>query len=353
MTKEQILETLKTVKYPGLDRDIVSFGFVKEVEVQGDKVKVFLQVSTKDPANLRKIEDEVRAVVQKVSGVKTVEIDASPSQTGRSAEKGPDPWAGRAPVPGVKNIIAVASGKGGVGKSTVAVNLAVALRELGYHVGIMDADIYGPSLQIMMGIHQRPLAQGNQIIPLEKDGIKLMSVGFLLDQRSPVIWRGPMVTKMVQQFLKNVLWGELDFLIIDLPPGTGDTQLTLVQTTPLSGAVIVTTPQDVALIDARRGLEMFNKVNTRVLGIVENMSYFQCPHCGERTDIFSSGGGERVAAELGVSLLAEIPLDPAIREGGDRGNPIVQAQPENPQTKTFKDLATRIAGLLEPSSVQV
>ncbi|MBI4209174.1 MAG: Mrp/NBP35 family ATP-binding protein [Deltaproteobacteria bacterium] len=351
MNKEQILEALKTVKYPGIDRDIISFGFVKDVLIQGDSVKILLQISTKDPANVRKIEDEVRATVQKLSGVKSVELDSSLSKAERSPEKGPDPWAGRAPIPGVKNIIAVASGKGGVGKSTVAVNLAVALRELGYRIGIMDSDIYGPSLPIMMGLHQRPLAQGNQIIPLEKDGMKLMSVGFLLDDKAPVIWRGPMVTQMVQQFLRNVRWGDLDFLVIDLPPGTGDTQLTLVQTCPLSGAIIVTTPQDVALVDARRGLEMFNKVNTRVLGIVENMSYFHCPHCGGRTDIFGSGGGERVAAELGIPLLGEISLDPAIREGGDSGNPIVQADPESPQTKAFKELAIRVAGLLESSPV--
>lgn len=351
MTKEQVLEALKTIPYPGLNRDIVSFNFIKEIQIEGETVKIALQVSSRELSTLRKIEEDVRAVVGRLPGVERVEIDSSASKAQNDPTRGPDPWARRAPIPGVKHIVAVASGKGGVGKSTIAVNLAVALREHGYKVGIMDSDIYGPSLPTMMGVQQRPFAQGQKIIPLEKDGIRLLSVGFLLDDRAPVIWRGPMVTKLVQQFIRNVQWGELDFLVIDLPPGTGDTQLTLVQTCPISGALIVTTPQDVALADARRGLEMFTKVDTRVLGIVENMSYFHCPHCGGRTDIFDAGGGGRVAAELGLPLLAEIPIDPAIREGGDQGNPLVQADPQSPQTKVLKDLAIRVAGLVESASI--
>jgi ATP-binding protein involved in chromosome partitioning len=244
--------------------------------------------------------------------------------------------------------VAVASGKGGVGKSTVATNLALALAGEGSSVGLMDADIYGPSIPLMLGISKAPsVTPERKLIPLERYGLKLVSMGFLTNDESPIIWRGPMVHGIVQQFLSDVLWGELDYLIIDLPPGTGDAQLTLTQVAPLSGAVIVTTPQDVALLDARKGLKMFEQVNVDVLGIVENMSTFVCPHCGKQTDIFSTGGGEQCAAELGVPFLGRIPIDPAIRECGDTGKPIVAARPEHDVSKAYVEIARGLVGPLE------
>jgi ATP-binding protein involved in chromosome partitioning len=251
--------------------------------------------------------------------------------------------AGRQPIAGVKHLIAVASGKGGVGKSTVCCNLALALRHLGARVGLLDADIYGPSVPLMMGVNRKPHAgPDGKIVPLSSYGLKLMSLGFLLDEATPVIWRGPMVQGVVKQFLHDVNWGELDYLMIDLPPGTGDAQLTLVQSVALSGAVIVTTPSDIALIDAAKGLNMFRTVDVPVFGIIENMSYFLCPHCHERTDVFSARGGQRVAEKLGAPFLGEIPLEIAIRKGGDEGRPIVATHPEAPESKPFLDLARAV-----------
>ena len=248
----------------------------------------------------------------------------------------------------VKSIVAVASGKGGVGKSTVATNLALALSAGGSAVGLLDADIYGPSIPLMLGINKTPsVTPERKLIPLERHGVKLVSMGFLTNDDSPVIWRGPMVHGIVQQFLSDVLWGELDYLIIDLPPGTGDAQLTLTQLAPLSGAVIVTTPQDVALIDARKGLKMFERVSVPVLGIIENMSTFVCPHCGKETDIFAAGGGERCAAELGVPFLGKIPIDAAVRAAGDGGTPLVAAQPDHPVSKAYRDIAERLVAPLD------
>ncbi len=249
-------------------------------------------------------------------------------------------------LPNVKYTIAVASGKGGVGKSTVSVNLALALSKLGHKVGILDADIYGPSIPLMMGINGKPQIyqeQGtNKMMPLENYGLKMMSIGFLIDDDNPVIWRGPMATGAVKQFMSDVNWGELDYLIYDLPPGTGDIQLTLVQTIPLSGAVIVTTPQEVSLIDARKGLKMFEKVNVPVMGIIENMSYFIAPDTGKRYNIFGSGGGEKLAEELNTTFLGGIPLDPRIREGGDNGKPLVESLPDSDETKTVLNIAKKL-----------
>ena len=249
-------------------------------------------------------------------------------------------------LPNVKYTIAVASGKVGVGKSTVSVNLALALSKLGHKVGILDADIYGPSIPLMMGINGKPQIyqeQGtNKMIPLENYGLKMMSIGFLIDDDNPVIWRGPMATGAVKQFMSDVNWGELDYLIYDLPPGTGDIQLTLVQTIPLSGAVIVTTPQEVSLIDARKGLKMFEKVNVPVMGIIENMSYFIAPDTGKRYDIFGNGGGEKLAKELNTTFLGGIPLDPRIREGGDSGKPLVENLPDSDEAKTVLDIAKKL-----------
>ena len=254
------------------------------------------------------------------------------------------------PIPGVKNIIAVGSGKGGVGKSTVAVNLAITLSRLGHAVGLMDADVYGPNVPLMMGIQQTPHAIGQRIQPLESHGVKLMSMAFLNPGDKPLVWRGPMLNSVIQQFLRNVDWGELDYLVIDLPPGTGDVQLTLIQTTPLTGAVIVTTPSDVALEDARKAVNMFEQVREKVLGIVENMSYLE--HNGEKLYVFGKGGGARTAAKMGVPLLAEIPLDPATREGGDSGKPIATLGAANAQAKRFEELAQTIIKLAAESIQQ-
>jgi ATP-binding protein involved in chromosome partitioning len=245
-------------------------------------------------------------------------------------------------LPEVKNTIAVASGKGGVGKSTVAVNLAVALAQEGYAVGLIDTDVYGPSAPLMLGIHKRPEVKNQKLIPLEAHGIKVMSIGFLVEEDQAVIWRGPMASGAVKQFMSDVEWGALDYLIFDLPPGTGDVQLTLVQTIPLTGAVIVTTPQDIALADARKGLRMFERVNVPVFGIIENMSYYICPSCGHRDEIFSYGGGKRSADQLTTEFLGEIPLYTKIREGGDTGNPIVVLEPESEYAKKFVEIARNL-----------
>ncbi|MBX3237068.1 MAG: Mrp/NBP35 family ATP-binding protein [Nitrospiraceae bacterium] len=250
-------------------------------------------------------------------------------------------------IPGVKHVIAVSSGKGGVGKSTVSVNLAVALGLTGAKVGLLDADIYGPNIPMMMGVEKTPEQKDGKIAPAESHGVKLISMGFFVPEDTAVVWRGPMVHTAIQQLFRDVLWGELDYLVIDLPPGTGDAQLTLSQLVPLAGAVTVTTPQEVALHDVRKGMMMFQKVNVPLLGIVENMSFFVCGHCGERTEIFSHGGGERAAEKLGIPFLGRIPIDPAIRDGGDTGNPIVIANPDSPQAKAFREIAGKIAARLQ------
>ena len=274
-----------------------------------------------------------------------VEIAPDGSVTSTPTEE-QSPWAEQARIPGVKLIIAVASGKGGVGKSTIAVNLAVALRNKGLSIGLLDADIYGPSAPTMLGVRSIPPSDTHQIQPAQAFGLKVISIGFFVPSDSPMIWRGPMVMKALDQFLHDVAWGELDCLVVDLPPGTGDAQLTLAQKVPVDGVVIVTTPSDVALIDARRGLQMFMKVNVPVLGIVENMSYFLCPHCGERTDIFSAGGGRNVANILQTEFLGEIPLDPSIRKTGDEGKPIVVASPDSHQAALFVQFSEKVWNLV-------
>jgi len=245
------------------------------------------------------------------------------------------------PIPGVQNLIAVGSGKGGVGKTTVAVNLAVALAAMGHRVGLMDADVYGPNVPMMMGINRTPMAYGERIQPLEQFGVKLMSMGFLSPGDKPLVWRGPMLHSVIQQFLRGVDWGDLEYLIIDLPPGTGDVQLTLIQTAPVTGAVVVTTPSDVSLEDARKAVHMFHQVKVPILGIVENMSYLICPHCSERVDVFSSGGGERTAQEMKVNFLGKLPLDPAVRAGGDSGKPVALRDTKDPQGSIFRELAQK------------
>jgi ATP-binding protein involved in chromosome partitioning len=344
-TEEQVLEALKSVRFPGLSRDIVSFGFVKDLAVGGGNVSFRLEVLTSSPRAAEEIQRDATERLRSLPGVNAVTIRLDVREPGPAPPRGAVgvPPADAALLADVRFKIAVASGKGGVGKSTVAANLALALSRLGSRVGLMDSDIYGPSQQMMMGIDEKPfLDEGNQIVPIERFGVRVMSLGFLMDVDQPVIWRGPMVMKAVEQFLQDVSWGKLDFLVVDLPPGTGDAQLTLTQKIHLSGAVIVTTPQDVALIDARKGLAMFQKVNVPVLGIVENMSYFVCRKCGHREEIFKHGGGERTAKKLDVPFLGAIPLDPAVAIGGDAGVPIVAAEPESPVTHAFLRIAETV-----------
>lgn len=343
--ESRIWEALRKVTFPGMRRDVVSFGFVEKVAVSAQGVvSVELKVPTQNPGAGEKIRDEVRKALGSVEGATSIEValqvvvPKSPAQAQQRAV-----MSDSGLLPGVRHVVAVASGKGGVGKSTVAANLAVQLGRQGHRVGLLDCDIYGPSLPTMFGITDRPRVERNRLLPYEKYGVSLMSLGFLLPNDAPVIWRGPMVMKAIEQMLGDVTWGELDLMVIDLPPGTGDAQLTITQKVPLSGAVIVSTPQDVALIDARKGLQMFRKVNVPVLGIVENMSYFLCPHCGERTDIFKHGGAEAVARELGCPFLGAVPLDGAIVQGGDAGVPIVVAQPDGPHALAFERIAAAVA----------
>lgn len=344
ITPEQVREKLSTVKYPGFSRDIVSFGLVKDIRITGVDVVVQMVLATNDAKIPQAIKEGSDAALAQIPGVGqvTVRIDIqAPPQAPQAATSAP---MSAGAIEGVKHVIAVASGKGGVGKSTVAANLATALQKNGASVGLCDCDLYGPSIGLMFGSNERPMAtEDNRIIPIERYDLKLMSMGFLLDDTAPAILRGPMVTKYTQQFLRQVDWGQLDYLILDLPPGTGDIQLTIVQTVALAGAVIVTTPQEVALIDARKAATMFQKVNVPVLGLIENMSYFLCPSDGKRYDIFGSGGGEREAARLKVPLLGQIPIDIATREAGDRGQPVTAADPANPVSQSFVNIARKLA----------
>lgn len=342
ITQHLIRTTLSQIRYPGFSRDIVSFGLVKEIQIDGDNVTVQMQLSTSDPAVPQAIKDNSEAALRALPGVGnvTVRIDIQAPAQGATA--------GATTIPGVAHVVAVASGKGGVGKSTVAANLAIALRQTGAAVGLCDCDMYGPSVAMMFGSRERPMAtEDNAIIPIEVAGLKLMSMGFLLEDDSPAVLRGPMVTKYTQQFLRQVEWGQLDYLILDLPPGTGDIQLTIVQTVSLDGAIIVTTPQEVALIDARKAASMFSRVNVPVLGLIENMSYFLCPSDGKKYDIFGSGGGEREAKRLKVRLLGQIPIDIATRESGDRGVPISQADPEGAVAQAFLEIARSVRAEVE------
>jgi ATP-binding protein involved in chromosome partitioning len=338
--ENQVWDALKDVRFPGMSRDIVSFGFVQRVAVEGDHAVVELVMQTQKPEAAERVREEVERAVAAVPGVGssavTMTVKAPPEVPHRQVVQAPTL------APGVKHMVAVASGKGGVGKSTVAANLAVKLAQLGHRVGILDVDIYGPSVPMMFGITDKPRLLGNRVLPFERHGVKVMSLGFIVETDQPVIWRGPMVMKAIEQMLGDVDWGDLDYLILDMPPGTGDAQLTVTQKVALAGAVIVTTPQDVALIDARKGLAMFRKVNVPVLGIVENMSGFACPHCGTVTDIFKHGGGERTAAALGTEFLGAIPLDAAIVEGGDAGVPITVLQQTGPHADAFARVARSV-----------
>lgn len=343
-TEEQIREALRKVKYPGYTRDIVSFGLVKGIKIEGGWVRLTLAFATEDEGKQAAIVEETRKELLLVPGVSEVVIEKSR----RQAPSGAGPAAGRwekKKLAGADHIVAVASGKGGVGKSTVAVNLALALTEQGVKTGLLDADMYGPSMGLMLGIRERPAvsAQDKKLIPIEKHGLQVMSLAFLISEDTPVIWRGLMVMQVLNQFLHQVAW-DCRVMVVDLPPGTGDTQLTLVQGTPLDGGVVVTTPQDIALEDARRALRMFQEVDVPVLGVIENMSGFECPHCHKTTDVFLHGGGEKIAHAYEVPLLGKIPLLPEIARGGDSGTPLMLASPQGAAAQVFREVASRLAG---------
>ena len=341
-----VLDALRTVKDPDLHRDIVALNFVKNLKIEHGKAAFTLELTTPACPVKKDMEQWAREAVLRVNGIREVEIKMT------SAVSSGTQVAGKQGVPGVKNIVAVGSGKGGVGKSTVTANLAVALAQSGAKVGLMDADVYGPNIPLMLGIVGRPLAANNRILPLQKFGVKVMSMGFLTEEDTPVIWRGPMLHSVIQQFVHQVEWGELDYLLVDLPPGTGDVQLSLTQTVPLMGAVVVSTPQDVALQDARKAILMFRQVRVEILGIVENMSYFLCPKCSSRTDIFSHGGAAGTAAKYGVPFLGEVLLDTTIRLGGDSGKPIVMEDPNSPAAKIFYEIAGSVAAQVSIANMQ-
>jgi ATP-binding protein involved in chromosome partitioning len=367
-TKVRVLEALKRIKAPGVDADLVKQGLVSEIVINRGKVYFAISVDPARAGELEALRKTAEKAVAEVPGVESVTVtltaDRVPSDGNGRSQAAPQgspftrPGAARdarhrqGGVPGVANIIAVASGKGGVGKSTVAVNFALALNERGLRVGILDADIYGPSMPRLLGLKGQPQQVADKLAPMEAYGLKAMSMGFLVDEETPMIWRGPMVMSALSQMLKDVAWGELDVLVVDMPPGTGDAQLTMAQQVPLAGAVIVSTPQDLALIDARKGLNMFRKVNVPVLGLVENMSTFVCPHCGERSDIFGHGGARSEATRLGVPFLGEVPLLPAIRETSDEGRPVVATAPSSPAAEAFRAIAARAVAALEESKGQ-
>jgi ATP-binding protein involved in chromosome partitioning len=339
VTLEEIEAALRKVKDPGLDKDLVSLGMIKDITIKDGKVKFAIELTTPACPMKAKIEAEARQAVEALAGVSEVEIRLT------SNVPSSDQIQGVIQQP-IRNAVAIASGKGGVGKSTVAVNVAVVLADCGSRVGLLDADIYGPNIPTMMGVETIPSPEDNKLIPAEAHGVKLMSIGFLVQPGQPLIWRGPMLHSAIRQFISDVKWGELDYLIIDLPPGTGDAQLSLAQSIPLSGGVIVTLPQKVSIEDARRGLEMFRKMDVPVLGIIENMSYLELPN-GDHMDVFGQGGGEQLARDVAAPFIGAIPLDPAVREGGDIGMPIVVSKPESPVAKALiavaEDLAAKVS----------
>ena len=342
LTPEVIRDALKAVKYPGYSRDIVSFGLVKDVAVNAGAVTVTIQLTSASPEAAQQIKAESERVLHLLAGIEKLFVDVRQGGAPAPHAHAQNAWGGQNRVPGIKRVIAVASGKGGVGKSTVSVNLACALRSLGAKVGLLDCDIYGPSIPLMMGVKDRPtVGEDNKLIPPVAHDVKLMSMGFLLEDDQPVIWRGPMIQKTIQQFIHSVNWGDLDYLLVDLPPGTGDAQLSLCQTVPIDGGVIITTPQEASLGVVRKGIAMFEKVNVPIIGIVENMSYFMTP-AGDRVEIFGHGGGKNEAARQGLRFLGEIPLFTEIRIGGDAGNPVAAAAPQSAPGQAFMRVAEAV-----------
>lgn len=343
--EQSVIQALRSVKDPDLHRDIVTLNFVKNLKIEQGRASFTLELTTPACPVKEQLEQQARDAVLGVAGIQSVDVKMT-SNVPAGAAGSP-----QQAIAGVKNIIAVGSGKGGVGKSTVTVNLAVALAKAGAKVGLMDADVYGPNVPMMMGMVGRPEARNQRIQPLVNYGVHVMSMGFLTTDDTPVIWRGPMLHSVIQQFVRQVDWGDLDYLLVDLPPGTGDVQLTLTQSVPLMGAVVVSTPQDVALQDARKAILMFRRVRVEILGIVENMSYFLCPKCNERTDIFSHGGGEETARRYEVPFLGEVPLDVSIREGGDNGKPVVVASPDSAVARAFVAIAGNVAARVSTANL--
>jgi ATP-binding protein involved in chromosome partitioning len=342
----RVLDALKVVQDPDLHRDIVSLGFIKDLTVNGGTVGFTIELTTPACPVKDQMRDQARAAVLALPGVTDVNVNMSASvrTTGLGGD-GP-----RAPLPGVKNIIAVGAGKGGVGKTTVAVNLAIALAKVGGRVGMIDGDIYGPNVPIMLGMRTQLTTDGQKILPAEKYGLQVISMGFMTGDDAPIIWRGPMLHGALQQFFREVKWVDLDYLVIDMPPGTGDVALSLSQTVPVAGAIVVTTPQQVSLADSRRAVAMYKKLNIPTLGIVENMSYFVCPNCSHESDIFGKRGGEKMAQELGVPFLGGIPIYQPIREGGDSGVPLLISEPDAPAAKAIVDVAARAAAQVSIAS---
>ncbi len=340
-----VLEALRSVQDPDLHKDIVSLGFVKDLLVDDGRVAFTIELTTPACPVKDAMREQARAAVAAVKGVTAVDVTMTASvRAARNVE------SAQAPIPGIRNIVAVGAGKGGVGKTTVAVNLAAALSRLGSRVGLIDGDIYGPNVPIMLGLQAQLVADGEKIVPAEAYGLKVVSMGFLAGDEAPVIWRGPMLHSVIRQFFHDVKWGELDYLVIDMPPGTGDVALSLSQTVPVAGAIVVTTPQEVSLADSRRAVRMYQKLNIPVLGLIENMSYFVCTNCAHESDIFGRGGGERTALAMGVPFLGGIPIYEPIRRGGDSGQPLVIAEPDGPTTRALLSAAERLAAQLSIAS---
>jgi ATP-binding protein involved in chromosome partitioning len=337
--RDEVLAQLSTVKDPDLGRDLVSLGMIQDLSIQDSNVNFSIVLTTPACPVKDDMRNWARTAVARLPWVKDVNVNMRSNTAGRAR-------GSEAPlIPGVRNVVAIASGKGGVGKSTTSVNVALALAETGAKVGLLDADIYGPNIPLMMGLKARPQIQGTEghMQPVDRYGVKLMSIGFFLDEDNPVIWRGPMIHGALQQFLRDVEWGELDYLVVDLPPGTGDAPLSLSQLVPLSGAVMVTTPQDVALQDVYKGMSMFKKLEVPIIGVIENMSYFVCPSCDTKHEIFGRGGGEKLAKHFAVPFLGKVPLQPDVRVGGDEGQPVVLAQPNAPASEAFRKVAGEVA----------
>jgi ATP-binding protein involved in chromosome partitioning len=343
-TQAQVMEALSHVIEPELHKDLVTLNMIRNLKIKNGVVDFTLMLTTPACPLKDQIQEEARAAVMALSGVKTVNVNLDASVPGDRR------LLSKMDI-GVKNAIAVASGKGGVGKSTMAANLALALVQTGASVGLLDADIYGPNIPLMMGVHERPRAANGRILPPQNYGVKLMSMGFLVEEDTPLIWRGPMIHSALRQFLSDVDWGDLDYMVVDLPPGTGDASLSLAQSLSLTGTIIVTTPQDVALADVVKSISMFKYLEVPVLGVIENMSYFICEHCGERTDIFSHGGGKAVAERMNVPFLGEVPIDPVVRAGGDSGQPVVIAEPESPAAIAIHEIAARMAAAISVQNV--
>jgi ATP-binding protein involved in chromosome partitioning len=347
LTQDSVLAVLRTIQDPDLHKDIVTLGFVKDVKVEGESVDFTIELTTPACPVKDDMKAEAERKVAALPGVRTARATMTADVRARGG-------FGRQAVPGIRNIVAVGAGKGGVGKSTTAVNLAVALRATGARVGLMDTDVYGPNIPQMLGVHEPPeVSEDKKMIPPEAHGIKVISMGMLVPPDQPVIWRGPMLHGAVQQFMRDVAWGELDYLVVDLPPGTGDVSLSMAQSVPVAGAIVVTTPQGVSVSDVRKAVGMFRQLNIPVLGVIENMSYFVCGHCQERTEIFGHGGGARMAEDLGIPFLGEVPIDTRVRTGGDEGAPIVVAAPDAPAAKAFVDLAGRVAAQVSIQAMRV